>query len=59
MLRYSVILDKDNFEMKEMEWFERYLDPNLSFVSGVTSSHNHVEKHNKLYFLQYIHPCEY
>lgn len=48
MLRYSVILDKDNFEMKEMEWFERYLDPNLSFVSGVTSSHNHVEKHNKL-----------
>ena len=48
MLRYSVILDKDNFEMKEMEWFEKYLDPNLSFVSGVTSSNNHIEKQKKL-----------
>lgn len=48
MLKYNVILDNSDFEMKEMEWSEKYLDPNLSFVSGVTSSRNHLEKHDKI-----------
>lgn len=48
MLKYSVRLSTDNFKESELEWSERYLDPNLSFVSGVTDSSYHLEKFNKL-----------
>jgi hypothetical protein len=48
MLKYKVKLNSDNFKYSELVWGEKYLDPNLSFVSGVTSSVNHLEQYDKL-----------
>ena len=48
MLKYKVRLTEDNMDMETMVWSEKYLAPNLSFVSGVTSQHYHLENYNKL-----------
>jgi len=48
MLKYSVKLTNYNIEPKKLDWGEKYLDPNLSFVTGVTSSSNHLEKYDKI-----------
>ena len=48
MLRYSVKLGNDNFREDELIWGEKYLDPKLSFVSGVTDSSYHLEKFNRI-----------
>jgi len=37
MLRYSVRLNGSNFKQTELEWSEKYLSPDLSYISGVTS----------------------
>ena len=48
MLKYKVRLTEDNMDMETMVWSEKYLAPNLSFVSGVTSQNYHLEKYSKL-----------
>lgn len=48
MLRYEVRLGKDNFKRDEMVWKEKYLSPNLSYITGVTNPNYHIEKFSKL-----------
>ena len=48
MLRYKVKLGKDNFKQRELEWSEKYLAPDLSFISGVTDTAYHLEKFKAL-----------
>ena len=48
MLRYEIKLTDDNFKQEELVWGEKYLAPDLSFVSGVTSQDYHLEKIKKL-----------
>lgn len=48
MLKYEVKLGKDNFKQRELEWSEKYLAPNLSFISGVTDTAYHLEKFKAL-----------
>lgn len=48
MLRYEVKLGKDNFKQRELEWSEKYLAPDLSFISGVTDTAYHLEKFKAL-----------
>lgn len=48
MLRYEVKLGKDNFKQRELEWSEKYLSPDLSFISGVTDTAYHLEKFKAL-----------
>ena len=44
MLSYSVKLSNENIKKDEVVWGEKYLSPDLSFVSGVTSQDYHLEK---------------
>lgn len=48
MLRYEVKLGKDNFKQRELVWREKYLSPDLSFISGVTDTSYHLEKFKAL-----------
>lgn len=48
MLRYSIRLTDNNIEKEKLVWSEKYLAPDLSFVSGVTSQDYHLEKYNRL-----------
>lgn len=48
MLKYQIKLTDDSFKQEELVWGEKYLAPDLSFVSGVTSQHYHLEKFKKL-----------
>ena len=48
MLRYKVKLGKDNFKQRELEWSEKYLAPDLSFISGVTDTAYHLDKFKAL-----------
>lgn len=48
MLKYNVRLTNDNVKQEEIVWREKYLSPDLSFVSGVTSQDYHLEKFNKI-----------
>ena len=43
MLRYSLKLDTEMQQTVSMEWSERYLAPDLSMVSGVTSPTYHID----------------
>lgn len=43
MLRYKVTLNEDNFNLDELTWREKYMDPQLEFASGVTSPDAHLE----------------
>ena len=48
MLKYEIKLTDDSFRQEELVWSEKYLAPDLSFVTGVTSQSYHLEKFNKL-----------
>ena len=44
MLKYSVRIGENNIKRDVLSWSEKYVAPDLSFVSGVTSQHYHVDK---------------
>lgn len=48
MLKYSVKINSDDIEKKELVWGEKYLSPSLSFVSGVCDTSYHLEKYEQL-----------
>ena len=48
MLRYSIKLSEDNIKQEELVWREKYLSPDLSYISGVTSQDYHLDKFDKL-----------
>ena len=48
MLKYSIRLTDNNIEKEKLVWSEKYLAPDLSFVTGVTSQDYHLEKYDKL-----------
>lgn len=48
MLKYEIKLTDDNFKQDILVWHEKYLAPDLSFVSGVTSQAYHLEKFDSL-----------
>ena len=48
MLRYSIKIGDENIERDEMVWTEKYVAPDLSFVSGVTSQDYHLENNTRL-----------
>ena len=48
MLEYKVRLGKDNFKKDKLVWSEKYLAPDLSVITGVTSPEYHLEKFNML-----------
>ena len=48
MLNYSIKLGRDNFRRGELVWGEKYLAPDLSFISGVTSQSNHIDKKDSI-----------
>ncbi len=48
MLKYNIKLTDDNIQQEKLVWSEKYLAPDLSFVSGVTSQDYHLEKFNRL-----------
>lgn len=48
MLRYEIRLGKDNFKQGELEWGEKYVSPDLSYVTGVTDPSYNLETHDKL-----------
>lgn len=48
MLKYEVRLGKDNFKKDKLVWSEKYLSPDLSVITGVTSPEYHLEKFNTL-----------
>ena len=48
MLKYNIKLTDDSIKQEKLVWSEKYLAPDLSFVSGVTSQDYHLEKFNGL-----------
>ena len=48
MLEYEIKLGKDDFKKEKLVWTEKYLSPDLSFVTGVTQPKYHIEKHNMI-----------
>ena len=48
MLRYDVKLNDDNLKRDKLVWSEKYVAPDLSFVSGVTSQHYHIDNSNMI-----------
>lgn len=48
MLKYSIRLSDGTIKQNELVWREKYLSPDLSFVSGVTSQDYHLDKFNKI-----------
>ena len=48
MLKYSIKLNESNFKRDKIVWREKYLSPDLSYVSGVTSPSYHLEKFDYL-----------
>jgi hypothetical protein len=48
MLRYDVKLEYDNLKRDTLVWGEKYIAPDLSFMSGVTSQDYHVDKSDKI-----------
>lgn len=56
MLKYEIQLTDNEIKLEEItkqDWREKYLSPNLSFVSGVTSQSYHLEKYK---FIQASNP---
>ena len=49
MLKYSIKLGNESIKEEELVWREKYLSPDLSFVSGVTSQDYHIERFDKLH----------
>lgn len=48
MLKYSVKLTENDFKDNHLVWREKYVAPDLSFISGVTDSSYHLEQFNQL-----------
>lgn len=48
MLKYKIKLTDNNFKQEKLVWGEKYLAPDLSFVSGVTSQNYHLEKFSRV-----------
>ena len=48
MLKYSIKLGDNNIQQEKLVWSEKYLSPDLSFVTGVTSTDYHLEKYKRL-----------
>ena len=48
MLRYKVKLGNNDIKRCELEWGEKYLSQDLSYITGVTSPEYHLEKFDKL-----------
>lgn len=44
MLTYNVLIGDDNIKREELVWREKYVSPDLSFVTGVTSQEYHIDK---------------
>ena len=44
MLRYEIKLNDNDIKRDELLWEEKYLSPDLSYVTGVTSPSYHLEK---------------
>ena len=43
MLTYSIRLGDNDLKREELVWSEKFVAPDLSFVSGVTSQHYHID----------------
>lgn len=48
MLKFKIKLNQNDIKQDELVWREKYLAPDLSYVSGVTDTAYHLEKHDKL-----------
>ena len=48
MLKYKVRLTENDFKDNNIIWREKYVAPDLSFISGVTDSSYHLEKHDTI-----------
>lgn len=48
MLKYKFRVKSTNFDQNELVWREKYLSPDLSFISGVTSIDYHLEDYNSI-----------
>ena len=48
MLKYSVRLTENDFKINNIVWKEKYVAPDLSFISGVTNSSYHLEKYSTI-----------
>lgn len=48
MLKYNIKLGEDNIRRDELVWSEKYVAPDLSFVSGVTDQSYHLEKNKTI-----------
>lgn len=48
MLKYNIKLTDDSIKQEKLVWSEKYLAPDLSFVTGVTSQDYHLEKFKRL-----------
>lgn len=48
MLKYKVRIDGGDILSEELSWAEKYLSPDLSYVSGVTETKYHLEKFPKI-----------
>ena len=44
MLNYSIKLGEDNIKRDKLVWSEKFVAPDLSFVTGVTSQDYHIDK---------------
>ena len=48
MLKYSIKISNGDIRQEGIVWGEKYLSPDLSFVSGVTSQDYHLEKFKQI-----------
>ena len=48
MLKYSVRLTDKDIKNNVLQWREKYLAPDLSYISGVTDVSSHIERFNEL-----------
>lgn len=48
MLKYSVRLTNKDIQNNVLQWREKYLAPDLSYISGVTDVSSHIERFNEL-----------
>lgn len=48
MLKYSIRVTDKDIENNTLEWREKYLAPDLSYISGVTDVSSHIERFNEL-----------
>lgn len=48
MLKYKVKLGNNNIKTEELVWRDKYLSPDLSYITGVTDTSYHLEKYSYL-----------